>query len=650
MAASATMSGSLAEFLRAVFRRPGKRVAQADVSARPPAMADQPTGSDAVAYHRVKALDGGWLTAEAAGDALVVSALDQALAVIAVIPAAMPHLCLLMAPDGRVLRLRNDPMRSIAVSTRLLQTDTRGVVRLRYPLGGAQFLTVHATSGVPDLRFEGDGNARQAVFCLTPIAENDVPAGLRAPAAEIGAAASDGLRATTLLARLRRGALRAELAETLVRVMPREEMSELARRLLQQASERALLRRAMPGDPWLQDKLPQLASWCESRAGVSPDGTAVSPASDEAMLLPASASGLVPAGLAVQALARRQVLPRRTACVLASARNEGAYLLDWVSYHLSIGFEHIFLYTNENEDGSDTLLETLARHGVVTLVRNARTPSIGPQLKGYTHALTMLPQILDFRWTAVLDLDEYVGFDARIFDSIGDFLGLQESQPVDAVALCWVMFAGLPGDVWSAESTLRRFTRRQRGVHELVKSLIRTRLFWYSQPHFPTATLDAPFAYRSADGALHHHPLIPGRGPAVSPAPSAEHAWINHYMLRTADEALWKWGRGRGDLASGNPESLRPLEFIASSFLDLAQPELLVEDRRVLDCARGQGAVLDSLLRLPGIADSDAALKASFASQLAVTRTAFLANGLPPNASDIVRHFRDLIADRHEAA
>ena len=352
-----------------------------------------------------------------------------------------------------------------------------------------------------------------------------------------------------------------------------------------------------------------------------------------------------PAGLALHALARRQVLPRRTACVLAAARNEAPYLLDWIAYHLSIGFEHVFLYSNENADGSDALLTLLARHGVITLVHNQRSARLGPQLKGYTHALTMLPQILDFRWAALLDVDEYLGFDARVFGGVADFLAVQESQRVDAIALCWLMFAALPEDRWSDASTLTRFVRRDSEVQPIVKSLIRPNRFWYSQPHFPTASLDAAFEYRSADGGVHHHRYATDQGPAVSPLPSAEQAWVNHYMLRSAEEALWKWARGRGDLAASHPEALRPLDSVAEGFLRLARPEHLVVDTRIQACARAQGPVLDQLRALPGVAACEAELKARFGAQLAANARAFLEGGVPADSSVGVRHFAEIIKE-----
>jgi len=617
--------------------------------------------------HRLTSDSGGFVSvsgSDAKTACLVTrTTLDAAFAVVAVTFPAHPGACILVAPGGSGFAVAGDTLGGIAVSARLLPTDTPGVVRLKHPLGSGRFLGCPEAS--PNLRFDYDGDGMRCAFTTTALPARDLPAGLRALVGEIGGAIAD-LRAVTLLACMANGALRPELAGALLRLLPQDELAELGRTLLHTPSARAQLSRvqlasaklasdqpacdqpasAMPGEAWLRTALPALVAWEEGGRPPVPDHAAVSPASDEVALLPALGQGTWPIGLALHTLARRHVLPRRGACILATARNEGPYLLDWISYHLSVGFEHIFIYTNENSDGSDALLAALARHGVITLVQNERGASLGPQVKAYAHALTMLPQILDYRWTAIFDLDEYFAFNTAMFGGIGDYLAFHEAQPVDAIALCWAVFAGMPGDVWSEAPTLTRFTRRSRDINLHVKSVIRTRLFCYSQPHYPSATLDAPFAYRTESGRYHHHPGIEGRIAAFAEAPSANQAWVNHYLLRTAEEALWKWSRGRGDWQTSNIDALRGgfLDFVSKTFLDLARPECLVTDRRILDCARHQQPMLARLLALPGVADAAAAVTTQFAEQLSRNTDAFLAAPLPEDAAETLKYFRELIA------
>jgi hypothetical protein len=604
----------------------------------PEVAAPAPTASAAIKWYRLGSCRGKPVTLLGDPPGLgYADRLDAAHALLAAVPVALPHVCVLLAPDGRPFAVMGDTAATgIATSALIMQTDLRGVVRLKYPVASAAFLI--AMPEEPLVRFDGAGDTMDAAFAMVAAPEADIPQAARALGAEIGGAASEYLRAAPLLARLASGALRWELAEALIRVMPRDELAEFARLLLDRPRELALLARQMPRHSWLDSHLTRLAAWQKTRDPLLAEALRFSPQAEGLALHAVKNAGLVSAGLALHTLARRQILPRRMVCLIATAKNEGVYLLDWIAYHLSIGFEHIFLYTNDNQDGSDALLEALDRARVITWIRNERGTNIGAQEKAYGHALTMVPQILDYRWAAVIDLDEYIGFDPKMFDSIVDFIGFQETQSVDAIALCWQLFAALPGDRWNEHFTPARMTLREVDANKHVKTILRPRQFWWTQPHYPTATMGYPYEYRLQDGTIHHHPAVRNRIAAFAEKPSAEQAWVNHYIVRTADEVLWKWHRGRANWLDKSQHEWF-LEFLSQNFVQLAQPERLVEDTRLLECAAGQGAVRERLLALPGVAEADTAIKSNFVRELARIRAEFLANE-PAREHDAVRQLR----------
>jgi hypothetical protein len=353
--------------------------------------------------------------------------------------------------------------------------------------------------------------------------------------------------------------------------------------------------------------------------------------------------GLPQAGQALCGLARASVLPRRTACLLACARNEGPYLLEWLAYHFSIGFEHAFIYTNDNTDGSERLLEALAASGVITLIHNHPGRHYGPQYKAYAHALNLLPQILDYRWCAVLDLDEYFGFDTVRFRGIADVLAWQETQPVDALAFCWQIFVGLRQDVWRDEPTMRRFCMRERGANPHVKSMFRPRRAWHTHAHFPHATLDLPMVFRGELGSIHHHPQVVGRHAAYAETPSASIGWINHYMLRSAPEALWKLARGHPDWTGDLTVKQADMALsISRAFVALADNPALVEDTRILACGAGMQAMLESLRALPGVGGIEGDIKAHFGRAMNRLTEAFLATTFPEEPAEF-KAFRDVL-------
>jgi hypothetical protein len=580
-----------------------------------------------VAFFHLRTGRGNWLDAPATRVSMTESEAPTRL--LAAVADANRQMLLLLAPDLRPIDIQSDGMRGLAVSALVQQTDAPGIVRLRHPLS-ARFLAVTrpgegAEAGC--VVFDGLGRTILDAFQLVP--EQTVPADARILGMELAEAAARPFRVAALLAQLRAGVVRPELAEALIRLLPPDELASLADTLLTSPADRTLLAQCMPADAWIARHLPALASWNTRRQPAPNRNCLVSPASDEAAGDPLEGFGQPQAGFCLNALARRRVLPHRTACILATARNEGPYVLEWLAYHRAAGFEHFFIYTNDNDDGSDALFAALAEAAIITWIRNEPGTHYGPQYKGYAHALTMLPHILEYRWTAILDLDEYFAFDTRMFGSVGDFLFWHETQPVDAIALCWLVFAADAAQKNAPGLTLQRFTQREAGANPHVKTLFRTSRFWHAQAHFPYATMDAPFVYRTESGALHHHSGVTDRIAAFAEKPSANQAWINHYLLRTAPEALWKLSRGLGDWPSRTPERQAEFtRFVCRSFLALASGTL-VEDTRIQSCAPRQAAQLAYMLDLPGVAAAEAGIQAAFAPRLKALTRQFLADKTP---------------------
>jgi hypothetical protein len=625
----------LASWFGALFRRPAPVVVAPDL----------PAATGGISFFRLQSSQGHILSLH---DASLVCAPNHApaAALLALVPDALPWFCLLAAPDGRSFAIPGDRMAGAAVSARILRTTQRGMVRLKNPLGGMRFLTAFDHDPEHRIRFDGPGATMEAVFTLLPAEAADIPPGVHALAGQFGALATDGFRLATVLDFCRAGRLGRDLAEAALRLLPRDELDDLARQALDDPQTLVLLQTLLPDDDFIKVHLPALANWRNTRTPSGTQGQLACPAVDETLLLASANETATPLGTALHSLARGHVTPRRGFCLLASARNEGPYLLDWLSYHLSIGFEHVFLYTNDNTDGSDALLGHLARHGVITWVRNTRGEKLGVQEKAYAHALTVLPDILDYRWTAVLDLDEYFCAAPAIFDNVADFMAMHEAQPVDAVALSWLMFASPIGQAYADAPVSQRFVWRTNDVNAHVKSIFRTRAFWHSQPHYPYPTMSASFNYRSQDGGFHHHPGVQDRIPAFSANPAAEQGWINHYFLRTAPEALWKLARGSAAWVEGEEEHERPVfaEFVTRTFLDLARPGNLVEDRRIDSFAKGQPAMRAQLLCLPGVADAQEAIRRDFAQRLKALSEQYLATAPPPDAAPTLLRFRDALA------
>ena len=64
--------------------------------------------------------------------------------------------------------------------------------------------------------------------------------------------------------------------------------------------------------------------------------------------------------------------------VLATMRNEGPFLLEWVAHHKALGFDDIVICTNDCADGTDAMVRRLAEMG---LARHHQTVKRGSSIQ-----------------------------------------------------------------------------------------------------------------------------------------------------------------------------------------------------------------------------------------------------------------------------
>ena len=99
--------------------------------------------------------------------------------------------------------------------------------------------------------------------------------------------------------------------------------------------------------------------------------------------------------------------PRSKRAVVVCMRNEAVFLLEWVAYHLSVGFDRIFLVTNNCQDGTDLMADRLAELEPVIHIRNEVAPGEAPQVVGLARALQH-PAMADVEWLLHIDADEFL--------------------------------------------------------------------------------------------------------------------------------------------------------------------------------------------------------------------------------------------------
>jgi hypothetical protein len=541
---------------------------------------------------------------------------------------ADPQFGVVLAGDGGVLAI-GQGLAAAAIAVWLERSGADDIVRVAHGLEPGLRLRVTGEGAARSVGFAGWQPAPGQDFICAPIWPADVPARAQLVGEVVARAVALPARGETMVAALADGWLRPELAEAMLARLPVDELGVFCALLAERQAVFKLLCAGMRRDAWLTERMAGVLAWRRGRGvagqgGARQGGRRFLPLAETADLPGTETMAEPPPAMGVRlnAAARLATMPRRMACVLGSARNEGPYLLEWIAYYRSIGFDHVFLYTNENDDQSDALLERLASAGVVSWIDQAVGVDVLPQHRAYAHALSVLPEILDYRWTLIADLDEFVGFDTRRFPTMRHYLAWQDRRGADSVTLPWLLYAAGPTECWRDAPCIERFGARRPDPDPRIKSLLRTNRFWTSNCHYPVASLGLPVRVL-AQGGSPHLAKMPENNPALSRHPHATHAWMAHYIHKTAPEVLMKMSRGQGDVARARRASRG--ERYMRDFVELSrQPR--VADGRMAACGAGLATEMARLRAIPGVAACEQAIKRVFVGRMEEAWRAFFAS------------------------
>ena len=140
-------------------------------------------------------------------------------------------------------------------------------------------------------------------------------------------------------------------------------------------------------------------------------------------------------------------------CVIcAIARYEDTYLYEWASYHIGLGFKHIYLYDN-NDLGSNsvsTIFSGSAIESNITVINVQGRRHC--QKEVYNECYHQFP----FDWCAFIDIDEFITLDNN-YSEIQQFI-FDKSQ-FDAIHLNWLCYGDNGHCASSYEPVVQRFKK-----------------------------------------------------------------------------------------------------------------------------------------------------------------------------------------------
>lgn len=242
--------------------------------------------------------------------------------------------------------------------------------------------------------------------------------------------------------------------------------------------------------------------------------------------------------------------------VVASMRNEGPFIVEWVTWYRMLGFTDVVVVTNNCTDRSPELLDALQ---AARLVRHLRCDvAAGERITAQKLAAAKpLRAVRKAAWVMVCDVDEFLVIHKGA-GRIGDLVDLAAEEPgYLGMSINWQVFGTCGIQRFEDSPVHRQFVLAgglESGLARFVKSVFR-RPQWFAAlgEHGPRG-LDLALAARpwgapgmawvNSEGAP--VPEWTPQGPYLRrlPLPQSSHAvaQINHYMLRSAETFSLKQG------------------------------------------------------------------------------------------------------------
>jgi hypothetical protein len=210
---------------------------------------------------------------------------------------------------------------------------------------------------------------------------------------------------------------------------------------------------------------------------------------------------------------------------------EGKRLHEWIEYHRLVGFEHFFLFDNNDvDDGSSAIVKRYVAEGIATSVR-VKGKYQGSQMRIYEWLFRKNPAT----WIAFIDIDEFIL--PISCDWIPDLL--PKFERFAGLAMSWRCFGS--------------------GGHIAAPPFVTESLIHASKPGWPNnrhvkciikpdrvARCTTPHDFETIP---RQHVVNENFAPVIGPWMNFTDSKIvvNHYILRSVEDFKLKALRGRGD-------------------------------------------------------------------------------------------------------
>ena len=238
-----------------------------------------------------------------------------------------------------------------------------------------------------------------------------------------------------------------------------------------------------------------------------------------------------------------------TSCILTVIKNEQEYLDEWISYHLNLGIDHIFIFEDIDSDShkeicdkyNDVILNSISlilNNDELNKIKDIKSKGIqnhneNPQYIYIKNGLQYLKLLKKYDWCFVIDNDEFITFEKEN-DKLEDILELYKKY--DAFILQWKCYG--------ANGLIHKPDYSNKGIIETYTKEI--------TGHIPTSTPQSLSktcynlnTYQENYFLYTHQPskycnFCRTNFSKDRNTPVYDKIFIRHYITKSLEEYLWK--------------------------------------------------------------------------------------------------------------
>ena len=297
---------------------------------------------------------------------------------------------------------------------------------------------------------------------------------------------------------------------------------------------------------------------------------------------------------------RSEDQPRIT--IVTCMKDEGPFILEWLSWHIAIGVTDFLIFTNDCSDGTDEMLDYLDELGIVRHLPNPAGVVATDKPYWQPVALSYASQMKEVRnadYIISMDVDEFInvrvggGQLSDLFEAVGDFDALSMSEVIHGSNAAVRFEEGWLKSLYPKHCSLTPGERRaQRGVKTIVKNSEKLSKFKNHRSEFHRNRGEV--IWRDGSGRLRDEFMKDASLNGIDCRGCYDLVGLNHFPVRSLESYSAKKIRGdvvvKGKSVSFRYWRIRNFHEVASYDFSLLTPQaeaaydmLFANDQKLMD-------------------------------------------------------------------